>query len=534
MILQLAYRMSAIILVVNSVGVEWSYAGPESTGHGLVDSELAEPEHMESGLVEPAVEDGLPLRHVDLEDGGKIDIPSPLAATTALFGQEGYELVVVPQLVSELHSADQVTLRAFPLSPGWDVDLELSRLKLVDERSEFVLGTAGGDVPFEPVSVLMFRGHVAGAPGSRAYLALYGERAYGHVSIPGEVSFSIDVAPSPLSGIPVPMIRNRASMPARLERPTVKRVPSFDSSNVPAGNAPGDKTALVASGGDRSGPILNMALDGDFGFYQSMGSDSAEAAAYMISLLGASAAVYVDQIDTTLRLSFLRVWTVEDPLGESLSDFSDHWVLNLQDVERDHAHKFTDSLPSGDGIAWIFDNEPLFCRNPWFAFAITEIDVPFVDEVVTFSQELGHNCGSVHTHCYDPPLDICFSGEPGCYTGTTVQVVGTIMSYCNAAAPKFHDGVVDYMRPAMRIPNYVSCLGWARTPGYVSSVGGPFCNDDIGTSECPWRTVEDGVHGLFPGGVLNISSGLYAGPVTIDSPGVYRTAGSGNAIIGLD
>jgi len=71
---------------------------------------------------------------------------------------------------------------------------------------------------------------------------------------------------------------------------------------------------------------------------------------------------------------------------------------------------------------------------------------------------MGHNFGSEHTHCYSPPIDECYGGEPGCYSGPNVDPgagVGTIMSYCHLfgwkeISLKFHSRcVTEQLRPTI-------------------------------------------------------------------------------------
>jgi hypothetical protein len=62
------------------------------------------------------------------------------------------------------------------------------------------------------------------------------------------------------------------------------------------------------------------------------------------------------------------------------------------------------------------------------------ISVSYDAQIV--AHELGHNLGSPHTHCYNPPVDYCYACESGCYSGTVSCPAGgrgTLMSYCHTS-----------------------------------------------------------------------------------------------------
>jgi hypothetical protein len=83
--------------------------------------------------------------------------------------------------------------------------------------------------------------------------------------------------------------------------------------------------------------------------------------------------------------------------------------------------------------------------NDWGgAYSLTQVygtyPLQFWDILAT-SHEMGHNVGTPHTHCYTPPIDMCYSGEPGCYVGPTSVPPGggTIMSYCHLLPGGFNN-----------------------------------------------------------------------------------------------
>jgi len=149
--------------------------------------------------------------------------------------------------------------------------------------------------------------------------------------------------------------------------------------------------------------------------------------------------------------------TTPDPYGSGsiggvyLSEFSEHWrtTPSLVNVERVFVSLLSGKVGSNSfsGIAWVSNNASAYC-NTGFNFGGgtfggfnlngigTNLNEVFSAEFV--GHEIGHNLGSVHTHCYSPEIDQCFNREDDCYDGPEScpsggpgGSSGTIMSYCH-------------------------------------------------------------------------------------------------------
>ena len=147
--------------------------------------------------------------------------------------------------------------------------------------------------------------------------------------------------------------------------------------------------------------------------------------------------------DTTLRTSN-DPYTVPSDRYAQLNEFGEHWMENMGHVDRQFAAMFSGrNIGSGSfsGIAWI--NQ--YCQYGYSANGGTVVPGSYSYNAIGANRsagntalfvghEIGHNMGSTHTHCYNPPVDQCYNAESGCYSGTPACPAsgrGTIMSYCH-------------------------------------------------------------------------------------------------------
>jgi hypothetical protein len=231
-----------------------------------------------------------------------------------------------------------------------------------------------------------------------------------------------------------------------------------------------------------------IAVDTDSEWMAGKGDNTTTATTYITNMF-VNMNVYFERDFATRLLvgnTFLRVGTdpfpTEPNISQYLSDFGEYWLANNNVIDRDFALLLSGqniSSNSFSGIAWL----NLYCNNGFLngggpdtagSYSVnrigTNLSVGFVSQFV--GHELGHNFGSPHTHCYPTPVDNCFNGEGGCYSGTPQCPIGgngrgTIMSYChfggaNGAScgtsnENFHPTVISLINTRI-VANSPSCL----------------------------------------------------------------------------
>jgi hypothetical protein len=222
---------------------------------------------------------------------------------------------------------------------------------------------------------------------------------------------------------------------------------------------PSTRSALLAY--TKSGVI---AVDTDNEFMNlKFGNNTASATNYIASLFNYINIIYERdlQLIALQGYTILRVSTTADPYlvndasnadFNELSEFSGYWSAHYGNVKRMSTAMLSGKQPNAynaSGIAWTSGSpsSTVLCGTSE-AYTFSQVflfaqDTSAYDVLIT-AHETGHNMGSVHTHCYNPPADHCYNFEgpsPPCYSGNSpgcpasllingYTATGTLMSYC--------------------------------------------------------------------------------------------------------
>ena len=325
--------------------------------------------------------------------------------------------------------AGPVVIPSVRLPNHRDVDLELERFRITTSKTEFVRGRRGGadvSIQYDPDRVILLRGRVIDQPGSRVFLALSDTGSTGSIDLgAGARRFAVtSVGPDGerLAG----------------GRLAVYESPVFGGSSLPVpmcGLSHGLAGGLPAPRGGggfpfgRPGPWqIELAVETDYEFFQLFGDLNA-AGDYVVQVYGAVSDIYVRDVGVRIDLAFVRLWDDPNDLfnePDPLVPFRDYWNANMTAVDRDVAQFFSGrrDLPWG-GVAWLNG----LCNNLSYSvagyatgfFADPSTPSVFNRDVSVTAHEIGHNCGTPHTH--DLGIDTCNNEN-------SPPQRGTIMSYC--------------------------------------------------------------------------------------------------------
>ena len=385
---------------------------------------------------------------------------------------------------------DQVLMTATPTAEGGLVDLVLTRIP--HEHIEFGYMVDGHAAPglADGLDLSVWKGHVAGNPGSEALLSFSTVGTRGWINTGVELTHFLpqpDANGSWADGYSIlagerDLARLGATADLTCHADELVDLERFELDSIPAG--PGSPGILKGGTGQLYG--CDIAIETDYQLNQVFGGDLAAETAYVTTLWSAISDRYVEQVSTVLNFPYVMFWTTPNDGwstpdgGGSTSAMLDEFLNAWQGAIPAGAQigHFVSGASLGGGIAYL----SVLCDDAAsFSFAVSaNIDgqVPFPIAVgplnwdfMVCAHETGHNFGSPHTHDFVPQIDNCAGGA--CITD------GTIMSYCHLC-PGGLSNITTYFHPTVvqTINGHVqSCLdlvvGITALPPQFISPGSP-------------------------------------------------------------
>lgn len=366
----------------------------------------------------------------------------------------------------------------------------LERFQVFAEDARIIVHGDDGETLLPAPAHTYFRGTVDGRPGSRVFLTVRPDGATQGVVSDADGFYLVGGEEAPAKALRTGPLEMRQVDPVMLKSSSRQ---GFTCGNDKLPAAPPTFEDLVAPPPAVSEPAFmeaalpaytaRVAIETDHEFYQ-LFDNSAAATAYIGNLIGYASTIYAAEINTSLMVQSVSLWTASnDPWAQTSSacgllEFGNYWNTSRTGVSRTIAH-FLSGKHIGGGVAWL----SVLCSGPFsvsqaqlgvscpglpasgsfgggygFTGSIGgdfDIDNPsIVWDIMAVSHEIGHNFSSPHTHCYGNiggnanPVDQCYNGEcgnSGCscasksLPGPAGVGSGTIMSYCHLFRGSYSD-----------------------------------------------------------------------------------------------
>ena len=404
--------------------------------------------------------------------------PDSRASRLAAPGQSGLDLDLAALQALRDASAGPIRIPDFPIAPGATGRLVLQRFEVASPDARITISGPGGEISLPFPSIAHFSGTIEGEPDSRVYVSAQEDKLVAYLQGSGglvyvgpdeaRIGYVVRAADSPLNELgAAPWACGQEELPAPL---TANAEPSYPFLLAPQ---VGLKQAAVR-------------VETDWELLNKFGGNITDMTSWVNTLYGATNVIYERDLSLHLALAEVHAWPGPDgsvdPYVSSntrtqLDEVGDWWHANrpTSSYPRALVHFLSGKSISG-GIAWV----SVLCSGDFSsggghwggAYGLTQVygtyPLQMWDQMAT-AHEMGHNAGSVHTHCYAPPIDHCYNQEPGCYSGPVENPGtgnGTIMSYCHLLGWQyislvFHARCInEQMLPEI---NAASCLTQAST-----------------------------------------------------------------------
>jgi len=535
---------------------------------------------------DPAVD--LPVARAVPPDAPVVIVKAPDLASDAELVR--FDAGLLPALL-RVRTGERVRIAGWPVAPGARRDVLLTRHEIYAPGARVLRVDAGGTHELPRSRLVFFWGSLADDPSSGIYVAV--DPVTGTVEslirtaaggqhqlrplVPGKPGLHLLATPEAfLAGQgshPKPAWscgEDQLGGAAAAARPSAAAPTSHDGS--PAAGLSGSPRSLPAPPGpaaplpavaEISGPVTvssgfnlaTVAIDTDHELMSQKFSDDTTAATNYVASLFAQINVMYErdlQVQLLVGTTILRTASVADPYTQQpssggaadsaeLTEFSNYWAANEGTVTRTVTSMLSGKSPSpysASGIAWVGS----LCDHGYgYNFSQVFLIDYLAGDALIVGHEIGHNFGSVHTHCYSPPIDECWNIEPGCYSGpqvcpapTTINgvpnVYGTIMGYCHLLNGCQTDMVFHPRTVAVIDPFISGALGVCMTQGNVAAPAVSAIHPDNGQAAGGTAVVISGSN--FQSGDSVTIGGVAATGVNVTGPGTI-TAVTGPHATGL-
>lgn len=306
-----------------------------------------------------------------------------------------------------LHGADSLAVRDFPIGPLERADLQLQRFEPLAPDAVARLGF--DEQPIDRSKLpRYFRAKLA---DGIVMIADRGATIDGFIKRRGSLRF-IRAAGGDKPGVytiePAAATSAKTGATRRCYNTSETRAPApaaaqaAGSSGMAAGAIIPPLTAYVTL--DVSA-MVNNALGG---FYPVL--------SYMLDMIAAHSAQLQDEIPMSLLLQTLQVWTdatmpynpAEEDYGVTLDAFVAYWERYNPLVPRDVTMLIWGADNTG-GLSYVES-----ACVPRFNYGMSDIFIGQPYQYGAFGHELGHTIGAPHSHCLNPPEDVCGNDYGAC------------------------------------------------------------------------------------------------------------------------
>ena len=398
----------------------------------------------------------------------------------AIYLKNGQAFAVDIETLRALPAEGDSLFAAFPLPGKQAVDLLMHRINpRAAGALSVVVDQFGREVPMPQPETHFFGGSIVGLPSSSAFISVTPAGVFGWIQT-DDARFMITSGPYATPHAPAVFDMNSE------EFQSIDFAPFLCEALMPPDAGESGNGGSGAGGASLlpNCKQIDVAIDTDQEFLAKFTGNTAAALGYIQTLVAGSDEIYRRDLSIQLRISYSRLWTVTDPwlqttTSAQLPEFRTYWVNNMVGINRDVAHLLS-ARSLGGGIAWL----NAICGAYGYGVdgnMVGSFPTPMVNnngsnwDIMVFSHELGHNCGTPHTHDLCPPVDQCApSGYFGqCQTSQTCTSSGTLMSYCHLCNGGMANMVLNFAPACVtQINNYMSSATCATQ---VSCAANPAC-----------------------------------------------------------